>query len=143
MSGQRVEVGKSQSQNRVWCPVAEGRDRAGFSPAELGLHCSSRAAGMNKRQLFRGTEIYHEVLAKTAMSKTLNTISSENATPTGVGGENSDMDFTFQVAQELGQKLFLTYVLLPSLNESTVSGAFKNCPRVAETYRRSLYPGEP
>lgn len=88
-------------------------------------------------------EIYHEVLAKTAMSKTLNNISSEDATPMGVGGENSDMDFTFQVAQEPGQKLFLTYVLLPSLGESTISGAFKNCPRVAETYRRSLYPGEP
>lgn len=29
--------------------VAEGRDRAGVSPAELELHCNSRAAGRNRR----------------------------------------------------------------------------------------------
>lgn len=46
----------TQSQNGFSCPAAEGRDRAAVSPAELGLHCSSRAAGKNR----------HKVLPKTA-----------------------------------------------------------------------------
>lgn len=47
--------------------VLSGRgDRAGFSPAELWLPCSSRAVGRNRPWSFMGTEIYHKVLAKTA-----------------------------------------------------------------------------
>jgi len=54
----RGSAWKSQSQNSVLWPAAEGRDRAGVSPAELGVHCSSKAAGRNRRWSFMGTEIY-------------------------------------------------------------------------------------
>jgi len=90
----RGSAWKSQSQNSVLWPAAEGRDRAGVSPAELGVHCSSKAAGRNRRWSFMGTEIYRNRVQRGFCQKlqcqwTLNNVSSEDAAPTSMGRENS------------------------------------------------------